>query len=180
MTTLEPAITKPKRLRRDFHDLESLLLPHLTMVFAIIPTGFDLPRKAILWNSIFSGYNAVTFDTMAACPFPFPRIANLPLNSRRRLDNHLECSLLYALFKGPESLLHPLFLIFSSTAFQILSTTSLSLHLLDAGAPMLYLSIPVLKTPLPQDLTVSGRTSPLHPTYTPNVCLNKSCGCCHL
>lgn len=59
-------------------------------------------------------------------------------------------------FIGPESLLHPLLLILSSIDFQIPSTISLSRHLLAVPAPMLYLSIWVDSTPLPQPFTVSG------------------------
>lgn len=81
---------------------------------------------------------------------------------------------------GPESRLHPLAFIFPSIAFQIFSTTSLSLHLLAGPACGAHLSTCEAKTPLPHPLTVSGRLSPLNPTNKPRVFLNKSVGCGHL
>jgi hypothetical protein len=81
---------------------------------------------------------------------------------------------------GPESRLHPRLLIFSSTAFQMASTTSRSRQRLAAPAPAVHGSTCTLSTPRPQRRTVSGGWSPRQPTYTPIVCRNRSNGSCHL
>ena len=86
------------------------------------------------------------------------------LSSTSALDKYLYRPGCCPANPGP-SLVHPALFIPSSMRPQILSTTSLSLHL-PFSLPV-HLSTFALKTPLPKSWIPFGVSSPCHPTYIP-------------